>query len=294
VVSHSTWVPEQSCAIAQAASVVGDWWSLLIVRDVARGYRRFDELVSELDIARKVLTARLRHLLAHDVLERVPYQQRPTRYEYRLTARGQALLPVLVTLQDWGEQWLLGDGRPSATTTPSSSGAKRVRALTGSRVPLGLRLPSTTGGPLDPAESEARTTVVFTYPATGILSPLPENWSDIPGAVGCTLENRLFRDALPRFAEVDAAVRGVSTQRPDEQRAFAAAERIPFPLLSDADFHFTAALRLPTFRAADSVRLRRLILVLNSDREVRAVRYPVTDIAGGVEWALTRAKRERQ
>ncbi len=288
--SHSTWPSEQNCAIAQAAGVVGDWWSLLIVRDVTRGYRRFDELVSELGIARKVLTDRLHHLLTHGVLERQPYQQRPTRYEYRLTPRGQALLPVLVTLQDWGEQWLLGDGRPSATTTPRSSDAKRVRALVGTRVPVGLRLPSTSGDTLDPAESEAETTILFTYPGTGSLSPLPDNWSDIPGAAGCTLENRLFRDALPGFAEVGAAVRGVSTQRPDEQRAFAAAERIPFPLLSDADCQLTAALRLPTFRAADSVRLRRLILVLNCDREVRAVRYPVTDIASGVEWALTRAK----
>src|SRR6266508_2962344 len=256
--SHRTWPSEQNCAIAQAAGVVGDWWSLLIVRDVTRGYRRFDELVSELGIARKVLTDRLHHLLTHGVLERQPYQQRPTRYEYRLTPRGQALLPVLVTLQDWGEQWLLGDGRPTATTTPRSSDATRARALVGTRVPVGLRL--------------------------------PYSWSDIPGAAGCTLENRLFRDALPGFAEVGAAVRGVSTQRPDEQRAFAAAERIPFPLLSDADCQLPAALRLPTFRAADSVRLRRLILVLNCDREVRAVRYPVTDIASGVEWALTRAK----
>src|SRR6266542_2000182 len=195
--SHSTWPSEQNCAIAQAAGVVGDWWSLLIVRDVTRGYRRFDELVSELGIARKVLTDRLHHLLTHGVLERQPYQQRPTRYEYRLTPRGQALLPVLVTLQDWGEQWLLGDGRPSATTTPRSSDAKRVRALVGTRVPVGLRLPSTSGDTLDPAESEAETTILFTYPGTGSLSPLPDNWSDIPGAAGCTLENRLFRDPLP-------------------------------------------------------------------------------------------------
>jgi DNA-binding HxlR family transcriptional regulator/peroxiredoxin len=288
--SRNTWTPEQNCALAHAASVVGDWWSMLIVRDVARGLRRFDELVAELGIARKVLTDRLGHLVAHGVLERRPYQHSPTRYEYHLTARGRALLPALVTLQDWGEQWLLGDGRPSATTTPRSSDAKRVRALVGTQVPVGQPLPATTGEALDPADSEADTTVVFTYPATGIPGPLPDNWSDIPGTAGCTLENRLFRDALPRFTAVGAAVRGVSTQRPDEQRAFAAAEGIPFPLLSDADLQFTAALRLPTFRAGDNVRMRRLILVVNADREIRAVRYPVTDIADGVEWALTHAK----
>ena len=102
--------PDPACAVAAATAVLGDRWSWLIVRDVARGRRRFDELVAELRISRKVLAERLRHLTGEGVLEPVPYQQRPPRSEYALTERGRALLPILVGLQDWGDRWVLGDG----------------------------------------------------------------------------------------------------------------------------------------------------------------------------------------
>ena len=128
--------------------------------------------------------------------------------------------------------------------------------------------------------------MLFGYPATGVPTPLPEGWSDIPGAIGCTLENRLFRDAYAGFLAAGVAVRGVSTQRTDEQATFAEVEKIPFPLLSDADLTLTAALRLPTFRAAGQVRLRRVVVAVGADRVVRAVRYPVTDIAATVRWSL--------
>jgi peroxiredoxin len=81
----------------------------------------------------------------------------------------------------------------------------------------------------------------------------------------------------------------VSTQRTDEQQAFARAEEIPHLLLSDLDLELAAALRLPTFRAGGYERLKRVVLVIGSDRVVRAVRYPVVDIADAVEWALTTA-----
>src|SRR5258705_13073123 len=96
-----SWAPDPACAIAQAVAVVGEGWNLLIVRDVARGRHRFDELAGELGISRKVLTERLTHLIAHDVLFREPYQDGPTRYPYRLTARGPALRPVPASLQAW-------------------------------------------------------------------------------------------------------------------------------------------------------------------------------------------------
>jgi peroxiredoxin len=129
--------------------------------------------------------------------------------------------------------------------------------------------------------------VLFAYPATGTPSPLPAGWSDVPGAAGCTLENRLFRDRYAEFRAAGVTVHGVSTQRPEEQRAFAAAEQIPFPLLSDSALELAAALRLPTVRVADTVRLRRAVFVVDGDRTVRAVRYPVADIADAVDWALT-------
>jgi DNA-binding HxlR family transcriptional regulator/peroxiredoxin len=279
--------PDPVCAIAAATTVLGDRWSWLVLREVARGHRRFEDLVRELRISRKVLAERLRHLVASGVLEPVAYQSRPVRHDYALTAAGQALIPVLVGLQDWGDRWLLGDGEVSATTEPDSADAGRVRDLIGTPVPP-IRLPATRGGG-DVVDETARATVVFLYPATGAPTPLPEGWSAVPGAAGCTLENRLFRDRRGEFAAASLAVHGVSTQRREEQRAFAAIEDIPFPLLSDAALELTAALRLPTVRVADTLRLRRAVLVVGPDRVVQAVRYPVLDIPEAVSWSLERA-----
>lgn len=280
--------PDPTCAVAAATDVLGDRWCWLVIREVARGHRRFDELVAELRISRKVLAERLRHLVSAGVLEPMPYQDRPVRSEYALTARGRALLPILVGLQDWGDRWVLGDGAVTAATEPDSADADRVHALVGARVP-DLRLPATVGdGAVVSAADQA--TVLFAYPATGAPSPLPEGWDDVPGAAGCTLENRLFRDRHEEFVRAGAAVHGVSTQRPEEQRGFAAVEDIPFPLLSDAALALTAALRLPTVRVADTVRLRRAVLVAGADRVVRAVRYPVLDIPEAIAWSLERAR----
>jgi DNA-binding HxlR family transcriptional regulator/peroxiredoxin len=285
-------VPERdaACAVAQAAAVVGDWWSLLLVRETARGRHRFDELQHELDISRKVLTERLAHLVDSGVLEKVPYQTGPVRHEYRLTAAGRALLPVVVSLQDWADRWLLGDGTLTASADEHSAEARRMTELPGTRLPR-ITLPAHTGAELDPLDADSAATVLFCYPATGRPSPLPDGWSDIPGTVGCTLENRLFRDAYDDFTAVGVAVRGVSTQRPDEQREFAGAEDIPFPLLSDMDARLSAALRLPTFRAGQAVRLKRAVLVVDRERTVRDVQFPVTDIPAAVETALARARR---
>ncbi|MFB7369701.1 winged helix-turn-helix transcriptional regulator [Streptomyces sp. NPDC056222] len=285
-------VPERdaACAIAQAAAVVGDWWSLLLVREAARGRYRFDELQSELGISRKVLAERLNHLVDSGVLDKVPYQEAPVRHEYRLSATGRALLPVLVSLQDWADRWLLGDGTLTASADEHSAEAHRVHELPGTRLSR-LTLPAHTGGERDPVDPEAAATVLFCYPATGRPSPLPEGWNDIPGTVGCTLENRLFRDAYGEFTAAGVAVHGVSTQRPDEQRAFAAAEEIPFPLLSDMDARLSAALRLPTFRAGQALRLKRAVLVVDRERTVRHAQFPVTDIPHAVGTALTEAAK---
>ncbi|GAA2784122.1 winged helix-turn-helix transcriptional regulator [Kitasatospora sp. CM 4170] len=284
-------VPERdaSCAIAQSAAVIGDWWSILIVRETARGRLRFDELQQELSISRKVLTERLGHLTEAGVLERVPYQSGPVRYEYRLTDSGRALLPVLVAMQDWADRWLLGDGALSGSAAPDSAEAARMAALPGTRLPA-LTLPAHTGGALDPVDPAAGATVLFCYPATGRPAPLPAGWGDIPGAVGCTLENRLFREAYPEFRAAGLALRGISTQRPDEQREFAEAEEIPFPLLSDLDVRLAAALRLPTFHVGQGLRLKRAVLVLDRRRTVRRVAFPVTDIPGAVRQALADAR----
>ncbi|MFJ9727362.1 winged helix-turn-helix transcriptional regulator [Streptomyces sp. NPDC101209] len=285
--ARRTSLQDATCAIAQALDVVGDWWTLLIVRDTARGVHRFDALQAELGVSRKVLTERLRLLVEADVLTRVPYQEHPPRYEYRLTPRGRALLPVLVALQDWGDTWVLGDGSTTATAEEASAEARRVHELVGTRVPE-LRLLDDRGELRDPVAADSPYTVLYCFPgAYARGDSYPPGWSDIPGTAGCTLESCTYRDRLREFTAAGAAVHGVSTQRPDEQRAFAEKEGLGFPLLSDAELSLVAALRLPTFRAAGAGRLKRLTLVVDRARVVRQVLYPVTDIAGSVTAALT-------
>ncbi|HEY4569570.1 MAG TPA: winged helix-turn-helix transcriptional regulator [Kribbella sp.] len=285
---RSSFSPEPDCAIAQSLGVIGDGWELLIVRDLARGLDRFDQLAESLQISRKVLTERLAGLLDSGIVSRSAYQSRPTRYAYELTARGRALLPVLVALQDWGDRWLLGDGSLTGTNDADEPPAHRLHELVGRRVP-DVALPSIAGTTADVVDASARATVLFGYPATGRPTPLPDGWSEIAGASGCTLENRLFAARYDDFRTAGVAIHGVSTQRTDEQQAFAQAEGIPHVLLSDLELELTAALRLPTFRAGGYERLKRVVLVIGADRMVKAVRYPVTDIADAVDWALTTA-----
>jgi DNA-binding HxlR family transcriptional regulator len=102
----------QNCSVARALEVVGERWSLLIVRDLMLGYRRFDELHERLGIARNVLTSRLELLVGEGVLERRPYQERPPRHEYHLTAKGRDLWPVIIALSSWGDRYLQEEGGP--------------------------------------------------------------------------------------------------------------------------------------------------------------------------------------
>jgi DNA-binding HxlR family transcriptional regulator/peroxiredoxin len=273
---------DMDCAIAQALGIVGDWWTLLVIRDVAGGRTRFDELQRELSISRKTLTERLKSLVANGVLDKVHYSRHPPRYEYRLTSIGRGLLPVLIALQDWGARYVAGDGSLTATSSPASAESRRVHGLVGRRLPA-VSLPSDTGAPEDPAGPGW--TVLYAFPGA-FPSGSPPGWNDIPGAAGCTLESTTYRDRYPSFAERGVAVHGLSTQRPDQLRAFAAHVSLPFPLLSDADLSLTAALRLPTFRAAGVDRLKRATLIVDPSRTVRAVQFPVTDPAASAGEAL--------
>lgn len=263
---------DDACGIAQAVGVLGDAWSVLILRDVAGGRTRFGQLVAETGISRKVLTARLASLVEDDVLERRQYDDRPPRFEYVLTDRGRAALPVLAALQDFGDTWLLGDGTLSATAAPDSAEVRRVHGLVGERIPQLSSL-----DPVTPADF----TVVYCYPGTGFPGA-----SEVPGGVGCTLESCTYRDRLADFEAQGARVVGVSTQRPAEQREFAEHNGIGFPLRSDAGLELATALRLPTFRAGGTVRLKRLTLVVDRERTIRAVQFPIPDVTGSVEEAL--------
>ena len=96
----------QDCSIARALEVVGERWTLLIIRDAFLGLRRFDQFQESLGIARNVLTERLNRLVQEGILDRVRYNDRPERYEYRLTPKGRDLGIALAGLRQWGDKYL--------------------------------------------------------------------------------------------------------------------------------------------------------------------------------------------
>jgi len=114
--------------IAAVAELVGDKWSMLVVRDVFRGVRRFDDLCEDLGMSRAVLTGRLRTLVDAGVLMKVPYQERPVRHEYRLTQMGLELSPMLVALLRWGDRWL-GEGEATAVLVHAPCGTELHQAF---------------------------------------------------------------------------------------------------------------------------------------------------------------------
>jgi DNA-binding HxlR family transcriptional regulator len=124
-----------NCSIARALEEVGEWWSLLIVRECTQGTRRFDEFQRELGIARNVLTARLQRLTELGVIARFPLDERARTDGYRLTRKGEDLYPVLVALMQWGDRWLARDGKPPIALVEDATGAPvepvTVRAGTG-------------------------------------------------------------------------------------------------------------------------------------------------------------------
>ena len=103
---------DPTCSIATTLEAVGDRWTLLILRDLFRGVRRFEALHRDLGIARNLLTDRLHRLTELGMVHRVPYQDRPVRHEYRLTAKGADLSPALVALMHWGDRWYAPAGPP--------------------------------------------------------------------------------------------------------------------------------------------------------------------------------------
>lgn len=94
----------QDCSLARALEVVGERWTLLIIRSALRGVSRFDGFLSQLEISRNVLASRLNRLVEYGILERVSYQERPPRHEYRLTSAGRDLTRAVIALTQWGDR----------------------------------------------------------------------------------------------------------------------------------------------------------------------------------------------
>jgi DNA-binding HxlR family transcriptional regulator len=105
-------VADLNCSVAKTIAVVGDTWTLLVLREAFFRVRRFDQMQRNLGIARNVLADRLQALVGHGILERVQYQERPARFEYKLTQKGLDLHPTLVSLMQWGDKYASEAGAP--------------------------------------------------------------------------------------------------------------------------------------------------------------------------------------
>jgi peroxiredoxin len=164
---------------------------------------------------------------------------------------------------------------PRDLPVPEDDGA--AAHLPGAAMPA-VALASTTGSPVrvDVVSEGAHRLVLYLYPRTGRPGEpeLTPDWNLIPGARGCTPESCAFRDHAAALWDAGAAVAGVSTQSPDDQREAAERLELPFPLLSDADLTLTRALELPVFTVAGLTLLKRLTLVVR-DRRIEHVFYPV-------------------
>ncbi len=100
-------------SVGHVLDIIGEGWSILIIREAFLGTRRFEEFQSRLGIARNILTARLKKLCANEILDRVPVKEGAKRHEYILTSKGKDMMPLLVALTQWGDKWVFGqDNEP--------------------------------------------------------------------------------------------------------------------------------------------------------------------------------------
>ena len=149
---------EMNCGIGQALEAFGDWWSLLIVRDAFFGARRFGDFERNLGIAKNVLSARLQHLVDHGIFERVDVGAEGERFEYRLTDKGEALLPVLTALREWSDEWVYGRGNEPLIARDRKTNRRipRLRVTDAEGAPLTLRDLHLLPGPGASAETKRR------------------------------------------------------------------------------------------------------------------------------------------
>ena len=147
-----------NCSVAGALEILGEWWTFLVLRDAFLGVRRFEDFQRRLGIARNVLAARLQTLVAHGVLERRRYQERPERFEYRLTAKGLDLYHVLLSLMEWGDRWTGKEGAPPLVLVHRACGHESAPHLVCDHCgePVGARdMQPVTGPGWDGAEEPA-------------------------------------------------------------------------------------------------------------------------------------------
>jgi len=107
----------EACSVARTLAVIGDRWTLLLLRECFMGVRRFEQLQARLDISRTIVRDRLKHLVDHGILERRQYETRPPRYEYKLTEAGLALHPIMISIVQWGDAYRADESGPPLVRT---------------------------------------------------------------------------------------------------------------------------------------------------------------------------------
>lgn len=136
----------QVCSIARTLEAIGDRWTMLVVRDAFLGVRRFDDFQDRLGVARNILSDRLGRLVDEGILEKRPYQERPQRFEYRLTKKGRDLFPVMIALMKWGDRHALDPDGPPMLVLHRDCGGQVTEQLVCDRC----------GEPMTARNSEAR------------------------------------------------------------------------------------------------------------------------------------------
>ena len=136
----------ENCAVAQALDVLGEWWTLLVVREAFVGTRRFADFEARLGISKNILARRLAHLVRRGVLERIDAGTHGTRYEYVLSPMGKDLVTVMTALRQWGDRWIFGEGKEPLLVLDRRTGRPIPR----------LRIVGEDGQPLRAADLEVR------------------------------------------------------------------------------------------------------------------------------------------
>jgi len=171
---------------------------------------------------------------------------------------------------------------PDDLSIPEDDGS--ADHLVGMSLPA-ISLITTAHGQFNLGEIKGRL-VIYCYPMTGLPNvPLPEGWDQIPGARGCTPQSCSFRDHYQELRLLGADVVGLSVQSTEYQQEMADRLHLPFPVLSDEDYRFQQALRLPTFVAAGMTLLRRITLIVN-DGVIEAVHYPIFPSDSDPAWVI--------
>lgn len=171
---------------------------------------------------------------------------------------------------------------PSDLPIPQDDGA--AKHLKGMRIPE-ISLHATTGNKLSPGDIQGRL-VIYCYPMTGQPNvALPEGWDQIPGARGCTPQSCSFRDHYQELSSLGVKVMGLSVQSHRYQQEMVDRLHLPFPVLSDENYQFQQALRLPTFTTAGMTLLKRVTLIANNG-VIEAVHYPIFPSDSDPAWVI--------